>query len=891
MAHHATVRLMTRRRPRAPLLSAPLALIFAFLVAPSTPTGTPVSAGYKLVHFGGVSVQVPSAWPVYDLARDPQRCVRLDVHAVYLGSPHPGQQCPAHLVGRTEAVVLSPDSHPVAPGPSAVTGEVAREFTRRHVRVTATYGSAPGVARDVARSATTDSSAPYPASDVSPAAYTRAAAPRTTASTSGVFIGNGFDTCSAPSESAMRAWITSSPYRAANIYIGGAERACGDGNLSATWVSHVRAMGWRLIPTYVGLQAPCNSFSHEVSTDPTVASTQGQQSADDAIARAQSFGLPTGSPVYFDMENYARTATGCSAAVLAFLSGWTKELHAKGWASGAYGSGSSLVTDLSARWGTGYSEPDDLWFANWNDLDSTYGDPYVPDTQWTGHRRVHQWHGGKTETYGGVSINIDTDGVDGQVVGSPGGDCVTYPAEDYGPDGCDAAFTLSGPLQYWRFGSPYGERQAMRWTHGNGSSESDGATWAPPHLTAGVYDLSAWVPAQHSGATAHYTVTDTNGTHSVLVNQSGAAGKWAPLGEFSTGVSGTITAHVGDDTAPSSVVGVDTMKFHFVHAMDQQPPSGRITAPASGSFARPGTAVTLAGAFSDDVYVTRVVFSVASTSGDWHVVGTDTHNGTGTFKVNWPESYAERTVVSVRAEIHDTAEHVTTVTAPNVLSIDATPPAAAMTQPAALTATRARSQRLSWTGSDTAAGVASYDLRGRWSTWTGWTSHWHRLGPAGGFTGTTATFGGMRPGWQYCFEVRAHDRAGNISRWSAQRCVARALDDRALKAVTSNWTRGGSSRFYDSTFSSTYAYNAKLTMSSVSASRIALLATVCATCGAVRAYIGGHYVATISLRNSHWHTHVFTLSREFTQVKGTLVLRTVTNHKLVRIDGIVLART
>jgi hypothetical protein len=877
----------------APL--APLALLLAVLVAPATHATRTAddapSPGAKIVRFDGVSVQVPAAWPVYDLARDPQRCVRLDVHAVYLGTPGPNQQCPAHLVGRTEAVVLSPDHGPAASGPSSVTGEVARELPGHHVRVTATFGSAPDVARRITRSATADGSSAAPAPAVSPAAYSRAAAaPRTTTATSGVFIGNGFDTCSAPSEPAMQAWMNSSPYRAANIYIGGAERACGDGNLSATWVSHVRAMGWRLIPTYVGLQAPCTGFSHKVSSDPTVATTQGQQSADDAIARAQSFGLPAGSPVYFDMENYSRSAAGCSAAVLAFLGGWTNELHAQGWASGAYGSGSSLVTDLSAQWGTGYPEPDDLWFADWNNLDSAYGDPYAPDSAWTGHRRIHQWHGGVNERYGGVTINIDRDGVDGQVVGPAGGDCVTYPAEDYGPDGCDGALSLTGPLQYWRFGSPYGEQQSMRWTYGNGSSESNGATWAPPHLTAGVYDLSAWVPAQHSGATAHYTVTDTNGSHSVSISQSSAAGTWAALGEFSTGVTGTITAHVGDDTATSSVVGVDAMKFHFVHAIDQQPPTGTITTPASGSFARPGATVTLAGSFDDDVYVTKVVFSVADGSGDWQVVGTDTHNGTGTFSVNWPESYAEGAVVSVRAEIHDTADHVTTVTAPNVLTVDATPPVAWMTQPAALTPTTAKAQWLAWSGSDTGAGVSSYDLRGRWSTWTGWTSHWHRVGPTGGFTGTAARFGGMRVGWQYCFEVRAHDGAGNISRWSAQRCVARALDDRVLSPATGGWTRATSSRFFASTYTSTYAYNAKLTMPTVAASRIVLRATVCSTCGAVRAYIGGHYAATINLRSSRWRTHMFVFSRVFGQLKGALTLRVVTSQRFVRIDGIVLGR-
>ena len=885
------MRSLSRRIASVPVLLTPLALVLAVVVTPMlTPAAAPPSPGEKRVRYAGVSVRVPSSWPVYDLARDPSRCVRLDVHAVYLGSPGADQQCPAHLVGRTEAVVISPDHGGALTSQPSVAGELTRVVGRGHLRVTASFGSRPDIATEVTQSATADASSPAPA--ISPAAYTRTApAPRAATASPGVFIGNGFDTCAAPSESAMQTWMSSSPYRAANIYIGGAERACPDGNLNATWVSHVRAMGWRLIPTYVGIQAPCNSgtYSHVMSTNPATATTQGQQGADDAIARAQSFGIAAGSPIYFDMESYSRGTTGCSAAVLAFLSGWTQELHAKGWSSGAYGSGGSLVTDLSAQWGTAYTEPDDLWFANWNQLDSAYGDPYVPDSQWSGHRRIHQWHGGTNETYGGVTLNIDGDGVDGQVFGPPGGDCVVYPAEDHGPDGCDGALTLTGPPQFWRFGSPYGEQQSMRWTMGNGTSESDGATWAPAPLTAGVYDLSAWIPAQHSGAVAHYTVTDANGAHSLSVNQTSARGTWAALGEFTTGVSGTISVHVGDDTSTSSVLAVDAMKFHFVHAIDQQPPSGTITTPAAGSFARPGGPVTLAGSFNDDVYVTKVVFSVADPSGAWQVVGTDTHNGNGTFKTTWAESYPEGTVVSVRAEIHDTADHITTVTANNVLTIDATPPTASLTQPQWLWTT-AKSQPLAWSGADNMSGVASYDLRGQWSTYTGWTSAWHWIGPAAGFTGTGATYGGMRPGWQYCFEVRAHDRAGNISAWSTRRCVVRALDDRALRTATSGWSQGTSSRYLSSTYTSTSAYNAKLALSTVSATRIALLATVCPTCGQVRAYIGGHYVATINLYSAKWHTHVFVLSRSFAARKGTLILRVATSHKLVRIDGIVLAR-
>ena len=47
-------------------------------------------------------------------------------------------------------------------------------------------------------------------------------------------------------------------------------------------------------------------------------------------------GIGPGSPIYFDMENYSRTATN-SSAVLNFLAAWTTQLHAEGYASGDVG--------------------------------------------------------------------------------------------------------------------------------------------------------------------------------------------------------------------------------------------------------------------------------------------------------------------------------------------------------------------------------------------------------------------------------------------------------------------------------------------------------------------------------------------------------------------------
>jgi hypothetical protein len=70
----------------------------------AAPTTTTVPAGQQVVTDGGLRFNVPAAWPVYTLASDPNRCIRLDQHAVYLGQEGPAPKCPAVAVGRTETV-------------------------------------------------------------------------------------------------------------------------------------------------------------------------------------------------------------------------------------------------------------------------------------------------------------------------------------------------------------------------------------------------------------------------------------------------------------------------------------------------------------------------------------------------------------------------------------------------------------------------------------------------------------------------------------------------------------------------------------------------------------------------------------------------------------------
>ena len=129
------------------------------------------------------------------------------------------------------------------------------------------------------------------------------------------------------------------------------------------------AAGWVLLPIYVGLQAPSNGCGCAASS-PSQASAEGTAAADDAVNQAEAVGIAPGNPIYDDMEAYSRNSTN-TTAVLAFLSAWTTELHARGYASGVYSSATSGVTDLVNQFGTGYAEPDQIWNAEWNGQQST----------------------------------------------------------------------------------------------------------------------------------------------------------------------------------------------------------------------------------------------------------------------------------------------------------------------------------------------------------------------------------------------------------------------------------------------------------------------------------------------------------------------------------------
>ncbi|TYB43521.1 glycoside hydrolase domain-containing protein [Actinomadura chibensis] len=402
----------------------------AALSGPSAARG---DAAPRVVRYRGLRVPVPAGWEVHDLDRDPTRCVRFDRHAVYLGRPGPQPDCPARIVGRTEAVHIQPADRAAGDGRLTATVVHPRQFATLTIArsvdhearlalpeagltITGVYGTDPAALQRLLRG-TRLSGGDRPAgpSPAPPPDVRREHPPRPGGSGGAPALhrpwakGKGFDTCSAPSLPTMKAWRRA--FKVTNIYIGGAARGCAQPNLTSSWVSGVRAMGYRVTPTYVGLQAPCGSRRQRFTAKNAAA--QGRRSAVDAARKARDLGIREGAPIYYDMEAYKHGRPACRAAVLRFVDNWVRRLRTEGYVPCLYGSARSAIRDVGRA--TGIRRPAAVWFANWDGRPSVYGDPFVPDARWRPHRRVKQYRGGHRERHGGVALNIDSDMVDGRV--------------------------------------------------------------------------------------------------------------------------------------------------------------------------------------------------------------------------------------------------------------------------------------------------------------------------------------------------------------------------------------------------------------------------------------------------------------------------------------------
>lgn len=238
----------------------------------------------------------------------------------------------------------------------------------------------------------------------------------------------------------MDAWWKASPFWGVGVYLGGENKLdCDDPSqppvLTTGWVSTQLAHGWRLLPIWVGPQASCTGYATRIDQDPAngyaAAKAQGRSAADQADEAASALGIPRGSSLFYDLEDFDLQASDdCRRSALTFLSAWTHEVHALGWKSGVYSNVAAGITALDYAdtvSPNAYEEPDQVWYAWANGkADTAIDTTWVRSTSWTPHRRVHQYATDVDATYGGVTLRIDRNFVDvgrGSVAPAPAPSC------------------------------------------------------------------------------------------------------------------------------------------------------------------------------------------------------------------------------------------------------------------------------------------------------------------------------------------------------------------------------------------------------------------------------------------------------------------------------------
>jgi photosystem II stability/assembly factor-like uncharacterized protein len=314
---------------------------------------------------------------------------------------------------------------------------------------------------------------------------------------------HAFDKCSLPTLDKMQTWWFGSPYYTFNLYLGGVSFACPDPSLDAAWLVQAAQQGWSYILTWVGPQAYCTNFRYRMSSNPGVAYIQGRDEADLAAAAAARLGVLGDHIIYYDLESYSGASSSCRQAAASFLRGWTERLHELEIVSGAYG---APCTSYMTDWAAINPPPDAVWIAHWfsdrYDPDATVWDtPCLPDSLWVDHQRLKQYAGSHIETWGGLSMTIDSNVMDGPITAIP----IPRPA-GVTPAEPDSARTSNLPapgIQDIGLLSP-----EMGWALRGGrllSTGDGGRTWED-HTPDGVAELSAeilaatYLDAQHAWA-------------------------------------------------------------------------------------------------------------------------------------------------------------------------------------------------------------------------------------------------------------------------------------------------------------------------------------------------------------------------------------------------------
>jgi glutamyl endopeptidase len=193
-----------------------------------------------------------------------------------------------------------------------------------------------------------------------------------------------------------------------------------------------------------------------------------------------------------------------------------------------------------------------------------------------------------------------------------------------------------------------------------------------------------------------------------------------------------------------------------VHSSDTSPPDVEVVSPAEASYLTSDSVTIYANISDSQSGVSGAQFFAGYDDGsgwDWDYVGSDTDGSDG-WSTQWDASgVSDQTELGFYALAWDNADNQGG-DGNYLVTLDRMPPSSSVN---ALPSTEGSEPfTVSWSGWDSTAGIASYDVQYKEAGWRGWYD-W-----VAGTTSTSTAFEDARDGHTYYFRCRARDNAGHL---------------------------------------------------------------------------------------------------------------------------------
>lgn len=313
---------------------------------------------------------------------------------------------------------------------------------------------------------------------------------------------------------------------------------------------------------------------------------------------------------------------------------------------------------------------------------------------------------------------------------------------------------VKSPTDYWYVppnNCGYGGHAFYTWSVTNPASSTNWGEWRPNVPASDYYEVEAFIPycitgkAETDGAT--YKITHGLGTSQVVVSHETYVGGWAPIGTFYFNAGKTGVIRLTDLTTTDSGLGVWFDDIRLRRANLPPPPTAANQQPAQNTWQMQRN-VTFNWTVANGGSVSQTRLEVSSKSDFSSLILSKEWAGA-------PTSYAHtfgQDYARLYWRIKLTVNQGGTVTSNSTyFGLDSEPPTSLVQKVIRMEDGR---YVLSLYGSDSASGVASYNLdyREEGSSWVKWLT---------GLKGTTASFSGD-PARHYEFRSQAVDVVGHI---------------------------------------------------------------------------------------------------------------------------------